>query len=258
MKQKVILGLCIGSLLIGGIAFFSATEKCGQNSALESSPFLISASATEIASDVKIEWNKRFGELDRNEGRSVFCIFPNTAIAETDCHLECSRYLGWCFRTIGIIDDYNELISNSMNNSHWENWNYELMREHANSKYNYIDSALNDINNFNLPSNMNKSMNEFKLYLEDNKLSAYYVIEAVDGCESGSYSIFIENLVKGLNYFESAKQHGDNSLVELRKFKEPCGCPPIIPTPTKPPGFEVIFAIVGLLAVAYLLRRRLE
>lgn len=189
----------------------------------------------------------------------IFCISAETAIAATsDCHLECARYVGWCFRTSGIIDDYNELMSNAANNSHWEKWNHELMRKHANSKCNYIDSALNDLNKFNLPSNMNKSMNEFKLYLVDNKLSAYCVIEAANASESGSYFIFTENMGKALIYLESANQHGHNSIVELRKFKEPCGCPPIIPTPTKPPGFEVFFAIVGLLAVAYLLRRRLE
>jgi len=71
MKHKVLLGLCIAALLIGSIAFFSATEKCGQKSALECSPFLISASATEIASEVKIEWNKTFGGTEDDEGRSV-------------------------------------------------------------------------------------------------------------------------------------------------------------------------------------------
>ena len=71
MKHKILAELCIVTLLLGGIAFFAATENCEQKSALECSPLLTSVSATEIASEVKVEWNKTFGGHEDDEGRSV-------------------------------------------------------------------------------------------------------------------------------------------------------------------------------------------
>ena len=71
MKHKILVGLCIAALLIGYIAFFAATEKCGPKSAFEYPTLLISASATEITNEVKIEWNMTFGGIGRDEGRSV-------------------------------------------------------------------------------------------------------------------------------------------------------------------------------------------
>jgi len=71
MKHKILVGLCIAALLIGYIAFFATTEKCGQKSAFEYSPLLTNISATEIPSEVKTEWNKTFGGGGHDEGRSV-------------------------------------------------------------------------------------------------------------------------------------------------------------------------------------------
>jgi PGF-CTERM protein len=81
---------------------------------------------------------------------------------------------------------------------------------------------------------------------EGTTIRPYMVVQLDDPFRCGQVNLSIS--------FKDVDNH-EKEKTQTEKICPPTPAPTPEPTP-KPPGFEAVFAIVGLLAVAYLLRRR--
>lgn len=117
------------------------------------------------------------------------------------------------------------------------------------------EEALGEIESYNVSNDMLPIKDAFQLVLRDTKDIGYWACEAGKG----------EYISKGLlfKYRDSAEKAETSTMAYVEAVNKyetihgPLPTPQPTPTPEpEPPGFEAVFAIAGLLAVAYLVHRR--
>lgn len=180
------------------------------------------------------------------------------------------EFMAWLEETGDKLLDDTRSISNEMEKGPFAcDWEY-LKFLHG-LLYDHADDALNEIDEFEVSPELEPIKTEYKLYLIDLKWSAYYGKEAAEDILSGDLEGATDNIEKSTEHLESATAHVEKwtALIEALPLPSPIptasptlttATPSPIPTPTPtPPGFEAIFAVTCLLAIAYLvLRRRIE
>jgi PGF-CTERM protein len=135
----------------------------------------------------------------------------------------------------------------------------------------FCQNALSKIDQFAVSREMQPMKNEFRLFLQNLKLSAFYA-------ESSFNSYDLDARANSIKYYDLAIEHHNNfsDLYEdwyAAKTATPAPTPILTVTPTVPPpeatpspepatptpeepGFEAVFAVAGLLAIAYVVLRR--
>ena len=180
------------------------------------------------------------------------------------------EFMAWLEETGDRLLDDTRSISNEMKKDPFA-WDWEYLKFLHGLLYDHADDALNEIDEFEVSPELEPIKKEYKLYLIDIKWSAYYGKEAAEDILSGDIEGATDNIEKSIEYTESATAHVEKTtaLIEALPLPSPIptasptlttATPSPIPTPTPtPPGFEAIFAVTCLLAIAYLvLRRRIE
>jgi PGF-CTERM protein len=135
----------------------------------------------------------------------------------------------------------------------------------------FCQNALSEIDQFAVSGEMQPIKNEFRLFLQYLKLSAFYA-------ENSFNSYDLDAREKSIRYYDLAVEHHNNfsDLHEnwyAAKTATPTPTPTLTVTPTVPPpeatpapepatptpenpGFEAVFAVAGLLTIAYVVPRR--
>ena len=121
------------------------------------------------------------------------------------------------------------------------------------------EKALGEIENYNVSEDMLPIKDTFQVVLKDVRDIGYWAQQAGHNCDKWAYI--------NRNYFDKYVDSGGVAVISINAYIEavenyealhgPLPTPQPTPTPKKDiPGFEAVFAIAGILAVAYLLRRR--
>ena len=222
---------------------------------------------------------------------TVFSLIPEVTRAYTPT-LEDIEFLVW-YETAEKLGTYGSLIAYEMEKGPFS-CDWEYLRTLYNLLYNVAETALKEIDEFDVSPELEPIKTEFKLSLIDTKWSAYYGKEAAENYLSYDFEGAVDNLRKSTEYIESATAHVEKSTALMEALPLPSPIPtasptlttpspspspsptptptPILtptppltgtptPTPTPspsptPPGFEAILAVAGLLAVAYFVLRR--
>ena len=181
----------------------------------------------------------------------VFLLAGAPGVA-TASDYENPEYLAWGFKTLLKLDEDKELISAELEEEDWKKWDWERIRELAKLEQNHIETALEEIDQFEVSPEMKPVKDELKLGLIDNKWAAHYLSKAADDYYSGDREGWEDSMEKVWDYSVTANRHMENSTEILHSLSGPT------PKPVTP-GFKAILAVIGLLAVAYLLiGRRLK
>ena len=193
---------------------------------------------------------------------SVMLVTPSKASEYEDL-----EYLAWKESLDETLSKYKESIITEL-----EKNNDEWVKRLAEERYNLIETALDQIYQFKVSPGLKPAKDEYNLYLRDYKESDYYLIKAKQYYISGTVDDLKEGgscLGESLDYYYQALEHLDNVNSLMKSYTPPTPSPSPSPTPTpspfitpsptptpKTPGYEAIFAIGSLLAVAYLVLRR--
>jgi PGF-CTERM protein len=121
------------------------------------------------------------------------------------------------------------------------------------------DKALDEIENYNVSEDMLPIKNTFRVVLKDVRSIGYWAHQSAYGCDKWVYI--------NRDFFDKYVDSGEKAQTSIMAYIEavenyealhgPLPTPQPTPTPKKGiPGFEAIFVIAGLLAVAYLVLRR--
>lgn len=156
------------------------------------------------------------------------------------------EFIEWNILTSEKLSEDNELITTELGKGVFD-CDWEYVRTLAKLEYNHAEIALNEIDQFDVSPELKPIKKEFELCLIDLKWSAHYTKEAADDFISRDYEGASDSLHRTLDYLTSAASHEEKVDALIKA----------LPTPTpESPGFGAIFAIGGLLAVAYLVLRR--
>ena len=172
---------------------------------------------------------------------------PEVASAYTPTE-EDLEYLEWQHVTSGMQSDNVGLIAAEMENKSPFDCDWEYVRTLAILTYNHAETALIEIDQFEVSAELKHIKTEGELSLIDQKWAAHHFKEASDDYISGDTKGASDNLGKSVEYLKSSIVHAEkgNALIDA--------------LPTTPiqesPSYEAIFAIGSLLAVAYLVLRR--
>lgn len=170
---------------------------------------------------------------------------PEVASAYTPTS-EDLEYMEWQIATSDKLIDDSELISAEIKKGIF-GCDWEYLRTLCKLQYNHAETALNEIDKFEVSPELEPIKKEYKLSLIDTKWEAHYLKEVAEDYLSGDYEGASDNLDRSMEYTKSSLAHSEKvfALIEA------------LPTPTpESPGFGAIFAIGSLSAVAYLVLRR--
>jgi len=190
---------------------------------------------------------------------TVFSLIPEVTKAYTS---EDKEFILWTVETSNKLYDDLRLIGNEM--SKGDDCDWEILKTFCELLYVHAETALNEINNFEVSSELKSIKKEFKLHLIDMKWAAYYGKQTAEEYLSGDIEGARYNLEKHGEHVESASIHFEKCLALLEELPTPTPTPikspEVLPTQSPTPrSFEAIFAISSLLAVVYLvLRKRIE
>jgi len=159
------------------------------------------------------------------------------------------EYTEWIIATNDKLIDDSELIIAEIKNPAYCDWEY--LRVLAKLEYNHAETALTEIDQFEVSPELEPIKTEDELYLIDTKWKAYFLIDAAEAFLSGDYEGASNNLDISMEYLDSSRAHLEKSVALIKALPKPTP----IPTP-KTPGYEAIFALSSLLSVAYLVLRR--
>jgi len=192
-------------------------------------------------------------------------LFPLASIPEvTRAYtptLEDIEYMEWQKATgTKLLDDSNLIVAELEKGIFGCDWEY--LRTLSKLTYNHAETALNEIDQFEVSPEYEPIKKEYKLSLIDTKWKAYYMKEAAEDYLSGDFEGAADNLEKSDEYTKSSLAHLEKVLALMEALPTPSPTPtPRLPTPSptptpRSPSYEAIFAIVGLLAVVHLVRRK--
>jgi len=158
------------------------------------------------------------------------------------------EYLEWLIATGEKLSEDDELILVETKKGIVD-CDWEYVRTVAKLQYNHAETALDEIDQFDVSPRYEPIKKERVLSLIDVKWQAHYLKEAAEDFLSGDIDGGMDNLDESLKYMISSISHleKENALIKA------------LPTPTptpESPGFGTILAIGSLLAVAYLVLRR--
>jgi len=181
---------------------------------------------------------------------TVFSLIPEVTRAYTPTS-EDIEFMEWMMETsIKITDDFR-LIDDEPNKGVF-GCDWEYLKTLHKLLYDHAETALNEIDEFEVSSELKPIKKEYKLHLIDTKWAAYYGKEAAEDHLSGDFEGAVDNIEKSIEYLGSSNAHLEKAMALIEALPTPS------PTPT-PRSFEAIFAISSLLAVVYLmLRKRIE
>ena len=94
---------------------------------------------------------------------------PQVASASTPTE-EDFEFMAWVINTIDSIDLYSDILQSAL-----EDDDYEALEVWAGLQHNQFKNALNEIDQFDVSAEIQPIKDEFKLYLQDNKQSLYYL-----------------------------------------------------------------------------------
>jgi len=184
---------------------------------------------------------------------------PEVASAYTPTE-EDLEFEEWVIDTLILARTYTIPLTSAT-----DEYDSDAMELYSGLLYVFCEEKLSEIDQFVVSSEMQHAKDEFELYLEDMKKSAYYMVEVAKYYDA-------DDIATAGNYLISSKRHLENAddiIQELTAEKDSDGdgvpdeydyAPndPNVQTKedVKIPGFGAIFAIVSLLALAYLVLRR--
>jgi len=156
------------------------------------------------------------------------------------------EYLEWSIATGKKLSEDGELISAEVKKG-IVSCDWEYVRAVAKLQYNHAETALDEIDQFDVSPRYEPIKKEEELYLIDTKWQAHYLKEAAEDFLSGDIDGAMDNIDESQKYLTSSISHLEKQHALIKA----------LPAPTpESPGFGAIFAISSLLAVAYLLLRR--
>jgi len=119
------------------------------------------------------------------------------------------------------------------------------------------DKALGEIESYNVSDDMLPIKDAFQLVLKDVRSIGYCAHQSAYGCDKWVYinRNFFDKYVDSCEKAQTSIMAYIEAVENYEALHGPLPTPQPTPTP-KPPGFEAVFAIAGLLAVAYLVLRR--
>ena len=192
---------------------------------------------------------------------TVFSLIPEVTKAYTQTS-EDTEFFVWLGETSDKLLDDIKSIDDEM--SKGDDYDWEILKSFFELLYVHAETALNEIDDFKVSSELKSIKKEFKLHLIDMKWAAYYGKETAEEILSGDIEGAGDNYKKYVEHRESATVHLEKvwALVEElpTPTPTPIELPEVLPTQSPTPrSFEAIFAISSLLAVVYLmLRKRIE
>ena len=178
----------------------------------------------------------------------VFSIMCAPGVA-TVSDYEDLEYILWSVKTLLKLAEDKELISTELEEEDWKKCDWKRISELAKLEQDHIETALEEIDQFEVSPEMKPAKDEFRLGLIYNEWAAHSLINAADNFHSDDHGGWRDSMAEVWDCSVTANRYMENSTKILQLISE---------TSTKPrtSGFKAVFAIIGLLAVAHILRRR--
>ena len=165
------------------------------------------------------------------------------------------EYIEWSFATNEKIGEDVKLITAEMKKMKKDifSCDWEYVRTLAKLEYNHAETALTEIDQFEVSPELEPIKKEEELFLINRKWVAHYLIKAAENVRYGDYDEAADNFHDASVYSEVSNTHLYNMKALVEALPTPSPTP--MPTPESP-GYEAIFALSSLLGVAYLVIRR--
>jgi len=182
---------------------------------------------------------------------TVFSLVPEVtkAYAQTSEDIE---FIDWMAEKNDKLLDKPELIADEIDKGVDCDW--EFVKTLCELLYVHAENALNEIDEFEVSSELKPVKKEYELLLIDMKWAAYYGKESAGDYLSGDIEGARYNFKKYREHIESAAVHYEKYIALIKHYYQHKA------TTQTSRSLDAIFAISSLLAVAYMVlrRRRIE